>query len=145
MSSKKAQMNKPMGVVVGIVILLALAIVVYLAFIKPSGKTAGDLFGSMGSCADPLVGEDGVCSCVFEGGICPGTSEGQLNRNCPAKACDPTDGEAFAKQSIKSQQEFDERVKKIEKDLKSKLGPDQKRMLEPDHFGLCCVGAEMPE
>ncbi|MFH1063795.1 MAG: hypothetical protein V1729_01805 [Candidatus Woesearchaeota archaeon] len=145
MNSKKAQTNKPFAVVIGIVLLLSLALVVYLAFIKPSGKTAGELFGTIGSCADPLVGDDGVCSCVFADSICPGDSESKLNRNCPATICDPSNAAEFAKQSVTAQKNFDKKVKDIEKELGATLGPDQRRMLEPDFFGSCCVGAEMPK
>ena len=143
MRHKKAQGTKSFAFVVGIVLLLALAFVVYVAFIRPSGTTAKGLIGSVGSCKEPLGGKEGECDCFFSG-VCPGGSEGTLNRNCPSMKYGPcTTIEQGVTNAKKAQDDFETKVEEIEK-AQGKLPASLYHELESQYFGQCCAGAEKP-
>jgi len=140
---KKAQAKEPLKIIIAIVVLLALALVVYIAFIKPSGTSASKLFGSIGSCTDPIVGKQGVCDCFFpaeagKSGTCPADSEGTINENCPKVCSEGT----YVTDVLKSQKEYKAKVKLVEDQAKPQtLSPDMVRAIQADFFGQCCKGA----
>jgi len=142
---RKAQASPALKIVITLVVLLALALVVYLAFIKPSGQSAVALFNSVDSCISPMVGKAGLCDCAVDPiGVCPTDTEAKINTNCPNLKYGACKGAAYVDAAIKAKKEYQVKIDSVQKAQGVKLTPDMERAIQADYFGQCCRGAKAP-